>query len=216
MLEARLVHLKIDNIRGPYQIEPNVTIGLDGHRLAALIARWAFEFPEILDQFNAILRRCLPEMKRALVRCTSNGNVSLLFEQIDGERFEASEVSDGVLVFSALIAHALEAPPNGLIMLEEPERGIHPRRLKELVDVLRTLVDARKTQFILATHSTALLNAFRDEPDAILLFRRSQTGTQIRRLSDVPELREALSRADPGELLAGGVFNETLGGDGES
>ena len=90
---------------------------------------------------------------------------------------------------------------------------MHPRRLSELVDVLRTLVERRKTQFIMATHSPALLNVLRDEPEAILLFRRTHHGTEIRQLSGVAELTESLRRADPGELLSEGAFNESLRAD---
>lgn len=134
--------------------------------------------------------------------------VRLHFEQNDGQRFDATRVSDGVLVFAGLIAHALDAPPGALLMIEEPERGVHPRRIKELVDLLRTLVQEQDTQFILATHSPALLNHFRDEPEAILTFKRSPTGSAITRLTDKQDWVDMLANADPAELLMGGVFNE--------
>ena len=124
---ARLIHLKMDNIRLNNVIEPKVTVATDGSFTSATIASWAFEFPEKLDEFNDIFCRCLPEMKRVLARCHQSGAVQMVFEQRDGERFLATDVSDGVVVFAALIAHAVEAPKNGLVLIEEPERGIHPR-----------------------------------------------------------------------------------------
>jgi predicted ATPase len=214
LYQSGLVHLKADVIRQQNPLSPAATIGSDGSQLAALIARWTLEGSDKLDEYNDILRRCLPEMKRIHAPpAAQSGQVRLLFEQRDRERFDASEVSDGVILFAALIAHAVEAPENGLVLIEEPERGLHPRRLVELLDILRTCVEKRKTQFILATHSAALLSLLRDEPEAILLFRRTDTGTEIRRLSDVPELAESLTRADPGELLASGAFNEAYGQD---
>jgi len=207
---ARHVHLRVDSLRNENQLSPSPAIQPDGQLLAAVIAHWILEYPEKVAQFNEIVQSCLPEMKRIGARCTSAGNVRLLFEQRDGERFDASEVSDGVVVFAGLIAHALDTPRDALVLLEEPERAVHPRRLVELVDLLRTLVSERGTQFIMATHSPALLNVFREEPDAILTFRRSSTGTVVRRLSDMAELAETLERADPGEMLANGVFNEGL------
>ena len=211
--QSRLVHLKADAIRLENLLRP-VALQHDGSELAAVIARWTLELPEKLEEFNAILWRCLPEMKRVHAPPAQQpGHVRLVFEQKDGERFDASEVSDGVVLFAALIAHAVEAPEDGLVLIEEPERGLHPRRLVELLDVLRTLVEKRRTQFVLATHSPALLTLLRDEPEAILLFRRTDAGTEIRRLSDVPELAESLTRTDPGELLASGAFNEGFGGE---
>ena len=210
---SQLVHLKADSIRAANQLNPGVVVGTDGSQLAAVVANWTLEFPETLAEFTDIVRRCIPEMKRVFTRSSSAGHVKLMFEQVDGEQFEAHEVSDGVVLFAGLIAHALEAPPNALVLLEEPERGLHPRRLNELVDLLRTLVERRKTQFVMATHSPALLNVLRDEPEAILLFRRTPNGTEIRQLSEVPELAESLTRADPGELLSEGAFNEGFRGE---
>jgi AAA domain, putative AbiEii toxin, Type IV TA system len=208
VVRARHVHLRVDAMRAANQISPQTVLDPSGASLAALLAEWVFEAPHTFDQFNSMIARCLPEMARVSVHCVTPGTVRLLFEQQDGQAFDATQVSDGVLVFAGLIAHALSAPPGSLMMIEEPERGLHPRRLVELVDLLRTLVTERQTQFILATHSPALLNQFRDEPESVLTFRRSPKGTIIKRLSDFPDMADTLSRADPGELLAAGMFNE--------
>jgi len=45
---------------------------------------------------------------------------------------------------------------------------------------------------------------------AILLFRRSDEGSVVTSLASVPRLVEALHRAEPGELLANGFFNDPL------
>jgi predicted ATPase len=208
--------LKVDAMRAPNQLHPSPSIAPDGSNLAALIAYWELEEPEQLVRFNQIMRDCVPELSRVSVTCTNHGQVSLQFKQRDSQLFGVTEVSDGVLVFAGLIAHALRAPSGALMLMEEPERGIHPRRLGELVDLLRTLVKERGTQFIMATHSPALLNVFNDEPEAILLFSRTPEGTSIRRLSDSPALIETLGRADPGEMLANGVFNEDIGDAADS
>jgi len=207
--KARHVHLKLESLRGDNAVEPTPSVG-DGSQLAAVVTRWILEFPETYAKYNDFIARCLPEMKRVLIRSSQSGQVRLVFEQKDGERFDATQVSDGVMFFAGLIAHALEAPSRSLVMLEEPERGIHPRRLAELIDLLRTLVHEQQTQFVLATHSPVLLNLFRDEREAVLVFRRGPKGTVVQRLADMPELADTLDRADPGELLANGVFNESI------
>lgn len=213
---ARHVHLRVEALRQPNVLRPGVPLDATGEQLSATLASWVLGHPETMEEFNAIIERCIPEIKRVLVECPDDGRVRLIVEQKDGERFDASQVSDGVMMFAGLVAHALIAPRNALVLLEEPERAIHPRRLVELVDVLRTLVERRNTQFILATHSSALLNVFRDEPEAIVTFRRGATGTVVRRLTDIPGLTETLNRSDPGELLASGVFNEEIAGVDES
>lgn len=212
MRTARDVHLKVDALRADNQLVPKTTIGIEGSGLAGLVAEWQLTQPEMIQVYNDLMSRCLPELRRVLVQCEQPGSVRLFFEHVDGEYFDATQVSDGVLIFAGLIAHALVAPPNGIVLLEEPERGIHPRRLTEFVDLLRTIFHERGTQFIMATHSTALLNLFRDEPENILAFRRTPGGTAVQKVSEMKDLAETLSRADPGELLANGVFNEDFQG----
>jgi energy-coupling factor transporter ATP-binding protein EcfA2 len=206
--DARMVHLKVDDLRADSPLLPRTTVEPSGLRLASLIARWQLGSPSKIVEYNEIVRRCIPEIKTVVVHCEVQGHVRLAFEHVDGEVFDASQVSDGVLIFAGLIAHALEAPKNGLVLLEEPERGIHPRRLADLVDLLRTLTHERGTQFVLATHSPALLDVFRDEPEAILAFRRTPQGTAVQPVSKMTDLAETLARADLGSLLANGVFNE--------
>ena len=102
--------------------------------------------------------------------------------------------------------HAIEAEPGSLLFIEEPEQSIHPRRLGEIVELLRQVVAERKCQVVVVTHSPVLLDAFRDEPEAILLFRRGDTGTRVRSLTEIPALVDALKDAEPGEMLAQGFF----------
>jgi hypothetical protein len=88
--ESRLVHLKADAIRPQNQLASGVSIQPDGAQLAALIARWTLELPERREELNAILHRCLPEMKRVHAPpAAQSGQVRLVFEQKDGERFDA-------------------------------------------------------------------------------------------------------------------------------
>jgi hypothetical protein len=72
----------------------------------------------------------------------------------------------------------------------------------------RRLVVDKKCQFIIATHAPALLDEFRDQPEAILLFRRGPNGSIVRPLTKVPDLVKALDRTKPGEMLASGFFND--------
>lgn len=210
VMEARHVQLRVEQLRADAPLS-EAPMGDDGTNLAGLVARWNLTAPATFERFNEILRRCIPEVHRVSARPVGQ-QLRLQIEQQDGEVFDARSVSDGVLVFAGLVAHALQGPARGLMLIEEPERGIHPRRLVELVELLRTLVHDQGTQFVLATHSPALLNCFRDEPEAIVTVSRGRHGTVAVRATDRPEVLDTLSRADPGDLLATGAFNEALDG----
>lgn len=210
VVEARRVQLRVDCLRADTPLSEE-SMAADGTNLAGLVARWNLTAPATFDRLNEVLRRCIPEVRRVSARPVGR-ELRLQVEQQDGEVFDAAAVSDGVLVFVGLVAQVLQGPPRGLMLIEEPERGIHPRRLADLVDVLRALVHDQGTQFVLGTHSPALLNCFHDEPEAIVALRRGRHGTVAARATDLPDVLETLRRADPGELLASGAFHEALGG----
>jgi predicted ATPase len=211
LLRSRMVKLSPQALRTDSEVIPSPRLAQDGAGLASVLGLWRGSQPEKCEELEAFLRRCLPEVRNALVRpAPVPGYQRLWIRQTDGEEFDADHLSDGVLSFIALTMHAIDAGPGQLLFIEEPEHSIHPRRLHELVDLLREIVGAKGCQFVIATHSPVLLNSFRDEPEAILLFRRAETGTKVKRLEDIPELKTALQSSPPGDMLEHGFFNQAF------
>jgi predicted ATPase len=94
--------------------------------------------------------------------------------------FNASSLSDGTLLFIALATLFLqpeECRPS-LIIVDEPELGLHPYAIEMLAALIRQASIA--TQVILATQSSLLLDHF--EPEDVLVADRVDGGTDITRL----------------------------------
>jgi predicted ATPase len=79
-----------------------------------------------------------------------------------GVRLPAASLSDGTLRFLALSVLVADPQAEGVLCIEEPENGVHPAKMPEMVRLLRDLaVDASKKpgpenpfrQVIIATHS---------------------------------------------------------------
>jgi hypothetical protein len=207
--QSRMVKLSLRMLREDAAVVPDPRLGMDGAGMAAVLGLWRGSQPEKVAELESFLHKCLPEVRNVLVRpAPAPGYQRLWVRQADGEEFDAEHLSDGVLCFIALTMHAIDAGSGQLLFIEEPEHSIHPRRLREMVDLLKELVAAKGCQFVIATHSPVLLNAFRDEPEAIVLFRRSEKGTRVKRLDEIPTLHEALQSAPPGEMLESGFFNQ--------
>ncbi|WP_309895057.1 ATP-binding protein [Archangium sp.] len=207
---SRFIHLSLEVLREDSQFVPEPRLTGSGANLASVLALWRSAYPEKTNQLDGFLRQCLPELKFILAQPSPRHGLQRLWvEQSNGQRFDAQHISEGVLSFIALAMHIIDAGPGSLILIEEPERSIHPQRLYSLVEFMRRAVHEHQCQFILSTHSRVLLDNFRDEPEAIVLFRRSDTpdqSTLVRRLADLPELAENLSRSPPGEMLETGFF----------
>jgi len=67
-------------------------------------------------------------------------------------------------------------------MVEEPENGIHPRRIKEIIDYFFNIAEEKGIQVILTTHSTVVIDQFKDLPESIFVFDKKDQSTQIRNL----------------------------------
>ena len=59
-----------------------------------------------------------------------------------GQRYSASSLSDGTLRFLALSVLASDVQATGLICMEEPENGIHPLKIPDMLRLVRSLSDA--------------------------------------------------------------------------
>ena len=111
--------------------------------------------------------------------------------------FDASALSDGTLRFIALATLFLQPPSlrPSIILLDEPELGLHPAAVTLLESLIAMASD--ETQMILATQSPTLLDHF--GPEDILVADRVNGGTEFTRLE--PDMLEIwLERYSIGEL----------------
>ncbi len=115
----------------------------------------------------------------------------------------ASQASDGVLIVLAYLTVMHLPKPPAMILVEEPENGIHPKRLKEIVRILRTLVEKNAhTQILMTSHSPYLLDEF--QPDEVTLCRKNKLGAvQTRRLSEIEQICSQLDVFSLGEIWTG-------------
>lgn len=118
-------------------------------------------------------------------------------------RVPAGLVSDGVLLFLAHLVIVMGDTRPSVLMLEEPETGIHPGLLERLIALLKGLTKGEHggspVQIILTTHSPMLLNFV--EPHEIRVVRRgSDGGTQISPFESAADLPRLLEYQGPGEI----------------
>ena len=80
----------------------------------------------------------------------------------------AHQLSDGILRFMALAALLLQPPHNlpSVIMIDEPELGLHPAAITELASMVK--IASQYSQIILATQNPALLDEFLPEQITVI------------------------------------------------
>ena len=88
-------------------------------------------------------------------------------------------ISDGTLRFMCLATVMLQPTPPKLIIVDEPELGLHPEALEALAETIRRC--SEKTQFILATQSPAFADYF--APEEVLTVNRINGASVFERQS---------------------------------
>ncbi|HZH29668.1 MAG TPA: AAA family ATPase [Pyrinomonadaceae bacterium] len=147
-------------------------IGLMGEELAAFLNTLrAHDEP----QFRAVeksLHRIIPSITGIDVEVNNLGEVELRLIE-DGTPIPARVLSEGTLRILGLLAldGAKERP--SLLGFEEPENGIHPRRISLIAELLKTRAGIGDTQVIVTTHSPILPDLI---PDKYLYVCRKSKG----------------------------------------
>lgn len=191
-------------------------LAADGGNLVNYLAALAQRDPAAYAGWEAELRRIFPEYAGFLPR-PDRGTFALLPADPapgDDRPIPADELSQGTLHALALLALAHDPSPPAVVCLEELDRGIHPRLLRDLRDALYRLshpadrgIDRSPSQVIATTHSPHLLDLFRDHPEEVVIAEKTGRTARLTRLSDRPGLADLLSEGGSlGDLWYAGVL----------
>ena len=114
----------------------------------------------------------------------------------------ASQVSDGLLLVLAYLTllHLPKQERPRLVLIEEPENGIHPKRLEDVVHVIRDLIrEQTDTQVLMTTHSPYIVDLFK--PGEVYICRIGDDhAAQVRRLSGSQRVSKQLDVFSLGEI----------------
>jgi energy-coupling factor transporter ATP-binding protein EcfA2 len=176
----------------------------DRRRFEEIESQFCSHFPEVSSirlQLEEAYSAPADSMQDATVLSRSAGKGIRFVTSGDGKEMAASQASDGMLLLLAyLTVSNLPLPPK-LLLIEEPENGIHPKRFKELIQLLRSITERERwpTQVILTTHSPLVLNLLR--PEEVTLCRRNEVrDVETRRLDSSKPVSEQSDFFTLGEI----------------
>ncbi|MBL8203431.1 MAG: AAA family ATPase, partial [Blastocatellia bacterium] len=213
-LKVQIYLLEPQAIAAPVQLVPNDELLSNGGHLAGVLDRLRDQYPERFDVVNEALGAWLPEFDQILFETPASGQRAFSLRTRNGHhKIPATELSQGTLLALALLTLAYLPDPPLIIGLEEPDRGIHPRLLRDVQDALYRLAypeeygeDREPVQVIVTTHSPYFLDLFRDHPEEVVLANKTDEGTKFERLSDQPNLDEILEDSHLGEVWYTGIL----------
>jgi len=166
---------------------------LYGYTLSWLLSYWHKNAPERSHNVNESFEAST-NLRIQLREIENESEMLYVLDQNDVQ-IRLDQTSQGTirLLVYYILVNLPELP--SLIAIEEPERNLHPSALKDIANVLEKL--AERTQVIITTHSSQLLDAFSpdtlsDSLGVLLLRNRSGLGTEVINLEEIKDKREAL------------------------
>ena len=204
----------------PAKREEGAELSSNGGNIAAVLARWREKQPAAFSSLEADFRRLMPEFAALDFRDVRGGRVELTarLAQSGEEAVPADNLSQGTLYLLAILTLAFAPEPPAVVCLEEADRGMHPRSLREVRDALYRLsypkdcgMERAPVQVIATTHSPYLLDQFKDHPDEIVLASKRGNAATFERLSDRADLVELMKEAHLGDLWYSGILGGVPG-----
>lgn len=182
------------NVVNPLQLKP------DGTNLVSVLYELTNQpkYEKTYERLNQVMQAVFPDFKRFDLPLSAGAQASISMRTLGlpETSVPALFMSDGQLRFLGLLILLLLPETPNLILLDEPEIGMHPKMIDVFAEVLKEA--STHTQIIVSTHSPQLIDAM--SPEDLLIVEQEKTGeTNIRRV-DTERLNRWLSRYSPGHL----------------
>ncbi len=155
--------------------------------------------PAAFEAIVASLSSIVPTLTGLDVREIRPGIIDLFVTEHSGGAFPLRLVSEGTLRLMCVLGVVASDRPS-LVVYEDPERSVHPRRLRDVLDLLRRLARDSNVQVLVTTHSADLLDMASEEDSLIMCSRR-------------PCLGSKLSLFPPGSLLRRSYMEQAMDDD---
>lgn len=130
------------------------------------------------DQFKALklaAKQILPRLQDLDVERTLKGELYLRICE-NKASYSNRLISEGTLRVLGLLAVLSPTSGSTTIGYEEPENGVHPRRLKQIAEMLKNASHADR-QIIINTHSPVMPTYF--DSENLIVCRRTDTNTEF-------------------------------------
>ena len=196
-------------IKGLGRLNDNIELRSDGENLAAILFKIRTQNLKAYQTIRDVIRSVAPYFDDFLLRPNplNIDTIRLEWREHDSDYpFLARDLSDGTLRFMALTTLLLQPEPPAIIVIDEPELGLHPFAIEKLAGLLK--IASSRAQLIVATQSPQLIAAL--EPEDIIVADRKDGETTMQRL-DAANLEGWLEEYTLGELwqknILGGVVN---------
>jgi predicted ATPase len=168
-------------VKQPCEVLDSERLREQGENLAAFLFDFQEHEPEAYKRIVSTIQRAAPFFHDFILEPDrhSDSKIRLRWKHKGKYTyFDAHSLSDGTLRFICLTTLLLQPRLPSVILLDEPELGLHPYAIQLLGSMLRSASES--TQVIVSTQSVTLANEF--EPDDLIIVEHRDNHSQFRKL----------------------------------
>lgn len=206
----RVFEISVPSARLPSRTRDRGVLLPDASNLSAFLAFLREDQAPLFARLQADAREIVPGLGEICFREVGGPEEAVVVEIEErglGGRTPLADASFGTVRALALLALLYDPAPPLLTCVEEIDHGLHPHVFDLLVQRVREA--SQETQFLIATHSPALVNRLRPS-ELIVCERDSETGEA--RIPAIDSTLVAQMEKDSGLSLGELWFSGTLGG----
>ncbi|WP_278354299.1 AAA family ATPase [Chryseobacterium gleum] len=186
-------------LRTPAQIDDNKYLREDGTNLAAFLYYLQQKHAKSFNRIQKTIQSIAPYFERFDLHPDrlNESSIKLEWKEVNQPEtyFNASHFSDGTLRFIALATLLMQPELPEVIIIDEPELGLHPFAINKLASLIRKA--SSTSQIIISTQSVNFVDNF--EPEEIITVDRVENESVFDRLES-SELKGWLSDYTIGDL----------------
>lgn len=195
-------------LRRECDVNDNSFLKQDGRNLPAFLYLLKKKHPIVFNRIEKIIKSIAPYIEKLVIEPYSLNEEEIALRWIDKgdveSSFSAYQLSDGTLRFIALATLLMQPNPPSVIIIDEPELGLHPFAISKLAGMIQSA--SSKAQIIVATQSPSLISNF--SPEDVIIIDRSEKENQtvFNRLSS-DALNTWLEDSSLGDLWERNIIN---------
>jgi len=206
----QIYRLRPDRLAHPSGSEVDPQLHTDGQNLSAVLEALASnpEHRARMDAIRSALKDAISYITDVGVKAVPGNKEGVVLKTVQfGNRFgetdwfvQASQASDGLLLLLAYLV-IIYGPQNAaVLMVEEPENGVHLARLQQLIAWLRDVAKRSNHSVLLTTHSPYLLDALKPSEVCIVTRSGERGSTRLSPMAKFPELEKWRKGFSLGEI----------------
>ena len=180
-----IFNLDPEKVSAVEQTIPFATVKANGEGTAQVLdALKIGDREDLFEKIEENLRRYVPEVEKLSLRTVENGKKQIQVRE-KGLKMPvpANELSEGTRLILCILTIIHQENPPPVILLEDIDRGMHPRLFEYVAPLMRDIAERNKINILATTHNPYLVDCFQDYKDAVIIVEKKDGASTLTTLA---------------------------------